>query len=597
MIIQMLIMFKEVIRFEQEGIIMYRYIKRLFDFILAATLLIIFIPLFLIVAVLIKCDSPGPIFFRQKRVGIHKKNFMIYKFRTMGNNTPKNVPTAKLMSAEQHITNVGKFLRKSSIDELPQLFNIIKGEMSIVGPRPVIPAEEELIQERTELGAYAILPGVTGLAQINGRDSVGIVEKARYDGEYAKKESFLYDVKILMSTIAYVLKMDDVIEGIMELPDYTEDLSDTRKKILILGNSETVIYNFRLELVERLLADGHEVVISSPPGEKITKLVALGCLHETVEMNRRGTNPLSEIKLLLHYYKLMKRTQPDIVFSYTIKPNIYGALAAKRYGISYVTNVTGLGSALENAGLLQKIMVQLYKIALSQVQTIFFQNEKNREFFTTHNIAVDKHSLLPGSGVNLERFELLDYPSTEETTDFVFISRIMKEKGIDEYLKAAKYIKEKYPKTNFHIAGYFEEDYEEMIENYHNQGIIIYHGLLNDVREILGKTHCTVLPSYHEGMSNVLLESAASGRPVLASNIHGCKETFEEGVSGFGLEPRSAQSLIATMEGFLSLSHQEKQQMGLAGRAKMEKKFSRQIVVSNYLQELDKVAEKVLEVQ
>jgi lipopolysaccharide/colanic/teichoic acid biosynthesis glycosyltransferase/glycosyltransferase involved in cell wall biosynthesis len=576
---------------------MYPYVKRLFDFILSMIMLIILTPLFLMVALLIKLDSPGPVFFKQERLGIHKKSFVIYKFRTMSNGAPKNVPTAMLVDAKSHITNVGKFLRKSSIDELPQLFNIIKGEMSIVGPRPVIPTETELVSERTKHGVYSTLPGVTGLAQINGRDLVGIYEKAQFDGEYAKKESFLFDIKILMSTIAYVLKMDGVVEGIMELPDHTEELPEIQKKILMLGNSETVIYNFRLELVERLLADGHEVIISSPPGKKITKLVEIGCTHEPVVMNRRGTNPISEMKLLLHYYKLMKRVQPDIAFSYTIKPNIYGALAARKYGISYVTNVTGLGSAIENAGLLQKIMVQLYKFSLSKVQTIFFQNEKNREFFTENNIAIDRHSMLPGSGVNLEQFQLLEYPKAKATTDFVFISRIMKEKGIDEYLAAAKYMKQKYPETNFHIAGFFEEGYEETLSRYHNDGTIIYHGLLDDVRTLLAETHCTVLPSYHEGMSNVLLESAASGRPILASNIHGCKETFEEGVSGFGLEPRSIQSLIEAMEQFLKLSFQEKRQMGIAGRQKMEKKFNRQIIVTNYLQELDKVVGKVLEVQ
>lgn len=576
---------------------MYLSAKRIFDLVISSVILIVLSPLLLLVAILIKLDSPGPVFFKQERVGIHKKTFIIYKFRTMANDSPKNVPTALLSDSKKYITRVGKFLRKSSIDELPQLFNIIKGDMSIVGPRPVIKAESELINKRTHFGVYSILPGVTGLAQINGRDKVGIAEKAQFDGEYAKKESFLYDVKILLGTIAYVLKMDDVVEGIMELPDHTENQPDIRKKILMLGNSETVIYNFRLELVERLLADGHEVVISSPPGTKISKLVSMGCTHETVQMNRRGTNPFSELKLLIYHYKLVKRIQPDIVFSYTIKPNIYGALAAKKYGISYVTNVTGLGSAIENAGLLQKIMVQLYKFALSKVQTIFFQNEKNRQFFKSHNIAVDKHSMLPGSGVNLDQFHLLDYPSTKETIDFVFMSRIMKEKGIEEYLEAAKYIKAKYPQTNFHIAGFFEEAYGEIIEEYHERGIIIYHGLLNDIRHLLKKTHCTVLPSYHEGMSNVLLESAASGRPVLASNIHGCKETFEEGVSGYGLKPQSTQSLIDSMEHFIALSHQEKKQMGIAGRQTMEKKFNRQIVVKNYLQEVEKVVGKVLEVQ
>ena len=576
---------------------MYPYTKRIFDFMSSITILILLSPLLLLVALCIKLDSKGPVFFRQERIGIHKKPFIIYKFRTMYLKTPKNVPTAMLLSPEKHITRVGKWIRKTSIDELPQLFNILKGQMSIVGPRPVIAAEAKLIQARTKLGVYSILPGVTGLAQINGRDLIDIQKKAQLDGEYAKKRSFLFDLKVLMSTIAYVLKMNDIAEGIMELPDYTEKLPEIRKKILMLGNSEIVIYNFRLELVERLLADGHEVIISSPPGEKIEKLVEMGCVHDSVEIDRRGTNPVSEIRLLVHYYKLIKKVQPDIVFSYTIKPNIYGALAARKMGVPYVTNVTGLGSAIENKGLLQRFMIQLYRISLSKVQTVFFQNEKNRQLFSNHKIAVNKHIILPGSGVNLKKFNLLKYPSTKETINFVFISRIMKEKGIDEFLEAAKKIKEKYPQTRFHIAGFFEEEYEKVIEDYTKRKIIQYHGMLSDVRELLSKTHCTILPSYHEGMSNVLLESAASGRPILASNVPGCIETLDEENSGYSFEPQNTKSLIAAIERFLALSHKEKENMGLAGREKMEKEFDRQVVVNNYLEELNKVIEKVLEVR
>ena len=576
---------------------MYPYAKRIFDFMSSVTILILLSPLLLLVALCIKLDSKGPVFFRQERIGIHKKPFIIYKFRTMYLKTPKNVPTAMLLSPEKHITRVGKWIRKTSIDELPQLFNILKGQMSIVGPRPVIAAEAKLIQARTKLGVYSILPGVTGLAQINGRDLIDIQKKAQLDGEYAKKRSFLFDLKVLMSTIAYVLKMNDIAEGIMELPDYTEKLPEIRKKILMLGNSEIVIYNFRLELVERLLADGHEVIISSPPGEKIEKLVEMGCVHDSVEIDRRGTNPVSEIRLLVHYYKLIKKVQPDIVFSYTIKPNIYGALAARKMGVPYVTNVTGLGSAIENKGLLQRFMIQLYRISLSKVQTVFFQNEKNRQLFSNHKIAVNKHIILPGSGVNLKKFNLLKYPSTKETINFVFISRIMKEKGIDEFLEAAKKIKEKYPQTRFHIAGFFEEEYEKVIEDYTKRKIIQYHGMLSDVRELLSKTHCTILPSYHEGMSNVLLESAASGRPILASNVPGCIETLDEENSGYSFEPQNTKSLIAAIERFLALSHKEKENMGLAGREKMEKEFDRQVVVNNYLEELNKVIEKVLEVR
>lgn len=370
------------------------------------------------------------------------------------------------------------------------------------------------------------------------------------------------------------------------------------KKILMMGNTEITIYHFRRELVERLLEEGHQVYISSLPGDRVNELVEMGCVHEAIEqMDRRGTNPISEMKLLNHYFRVMKRVQPDIVFSYTIKPNIYGAIAARRYGIPFVSNVTGMGSAFKRNGLFSKMIIQLYKIALADAQTVFFQNEQNQQYFMAHHIAPKKHRLLPGSGVNLEHFKLLEYPETNATIDFVFISRLMKEKGIDEYLKAATYIKDKYPNTRFHIAGFFEEGYEEIVREYENNGIINYHGMLEDVRGILLKTHCTVLPSYHEGMSNVLLESAASGRPVLASNIPGCQEIFDEGISGFGLEPGSTESLIHAMEQFLSLTHEEKRAMGLAGRNKIEKQFDRQLVVNQYLEEIEKIVEESVEVR
>lgn len=576
---------------------MYPFIKRLFDLTFSIVMLVLLSPLFLIVALCIKLDSPGPVFFTQERMGLDCKPFTIYKFRTMYVDTPENIPTSMLYNPKQHITRVGSILRKTSIDELPQLFNIIKGEMSLVGPRPVIGLEEDLIEERENLGVYTVLPGVTGLAQINGRDQVTLFEKARMDSEYVVKQSFLYDFKILVSTFAYVLKMDGIVEGVMSLPDGTERVDKPRKKILMLGNSEIVIYNFRLELIQRLLDNGHEVIISSPPGEKILRLIEMGCRYEPVEIDRRGINPATDLKLIRSYHRLMKEVKPDMVFSYTAKPNIYGGLAAKRYNIPFVSNVTGLGSAVQKAGLLKRLMVLMYRISMANVQTVFFQNEKNREFFINNNIAMDRHEMLPGSGVNLDHYSLLDFPSTDETIDFALISRIMKEKGVDEYLEAAKYIKEKYPQTRFHIAGFFEEEYEEIVQEYVDKGIVIYHGMLEDVRELLKKTHCTVLPSYHEGMSNVLLESAASARPIIASNINGCKETFDEGISGFGIKPRDAEDLIQAMEKFISLSHDEMKAMGLAGRKKMEKSFDRERVIDSYMLEIDKVMEKVLGVQ
>lgn len=358
------------------------------------------------------------------------------------------------------------------------------------------------------------------------------------------------------------------------------------KRILFLVNHDVVIYNFRKELVERLLSDGNEVVISSPYGERIDLLKELGCKYVPVKMDRHGKNPLDEMKLILYYIELIRVVQPDIIFSYTIKPNLYGALAAAVCKVPIVVNITGLGSAVENPGKLQKLMIIAYKIALRKVQTVFVQNEENRQFFIDNHIAVDKLKLLPGSGVNLEQFHVLEYPD-DKTVEFVFISRIMKEKGIDQYLEMAKYIKEKYPNTRFHICGFCEEEYETTLKELGEKGTIIYHGLIMDVREVLQYTHCTIHPTYYpEGLSNVLLESAASGRPIISTNRSGCREVIDDGVNGYIVPVKNVKELIKVVEKFLSLSNEERKAMGLAGRRKVESEFDRIKVIEKYKEEL-----------
>ena len=357
-------------------------------------------------------------------------------------------------------------------------------------------------------------------------------------------------------------------------------------KVLFLVNHDVVIYNFRLELVERLLAEGHQVVISSPYGERIDDLVALGCEFRPITLSRHGMNPVQEMKLLWDYLKLIKKEKPDIVFTYTIKPNIYGGMACTLRKVPYVVNITGLGTAVENSGLVQKITVMLYRLALARVQRVFFQNEENRQFFVDRKLAMGKHGMLPGSGVNLQRFSPLEYPG-EETTEFVFISRIMKEKGADQYLEAAEYIREKYPNTRFHICGFCEQAYEQKLKDLHDKGIIIYHGMVRDVKQVIAKTHCTIHPTYYpEGLSNVLLESAACARALITTNRSGCREVIDNGINGFVVEQKNAQDLIDKIEVFLALPWEQKKAMGVAGRAKVEREFDRQIVVEKYLQEM-----------
>lgn len=358
-------------------------------------------------------------------------------------------------------------------------------------------------------------------------------------------------------------------------------------KVLFLVNHDVVIYNFRLELVEKLLMEGHQVVISSPYGERIDALKSLGCEYYEQPISRHGINPFKELFLIRSYKKLIKKVSPDIVFTYTIKPNIYGAIACRKMGVPCVANITGLGTAVENSGLMQKITVLLYKYAFSKIKRVFFQNEENQQFFVDQKIALGKHGLLPGSGVNLERFSPLPYPR-DDMIEFAFVSRIMKEKGIDQYLEAATHIRKKYPHTVFHVCGFCEQAYEEKLKQLDHEGVIVYHGMVRDVKSVFAHVQCIVHPTYYpEGLSNVLLESLACARPIITTNRSGCREIVDDGVNGFIVKQKDSSDLIEKIEKFLLLTWDTKRHMGEAGRAKVEREFDRNIVIDCYLKELE----------
>lgn len=360
-------------------------------------------------------------------------------------------------------------------------------------------------------------------------------------------------------------------------------------KILILVNHDIGIYNFRLELVEKLIVAGYDVYVSSPYGERIDDLVKIGCKYEKTEFSRHSRNLFREICFLIKYYKLIKKINPDIVLTYTIKPNIYGGIVCSKLKVPFVVNITGLGTAVENGGIIQKItLLLLYKFALKKAQKVFFQNSENRDFMIKHHIVKDNYALLPGSGVNLNHYQVLDYPP-QDVIEFAFISRIMKEKGIEQFLDAAKYIRNKYPNTRFHVCGFCEQEYDKILKDLNDNGTIIYHGMVRDVRTILKNVHCTVHPTYYpEGLSNVLLESCACGRPIITTNRSGCREVIDDGINGFICKQKDSEDLIKQIEKFISLPYEKKKQMGLAGRAKVEKEFDRNIVVQAYLNEIER---------
>lgn len=906
-------------------------IKPAMDKILSFGSLILLTPFFIAISVIIYFDDPGPIFFSQLRVGKDKKLFTLHKFRTMKMSTPHDVPTHMLINPEQYITRIGKILRWTSLDELPQIWDIFRGKMSIIGPRPALWNQDDLVAERDKYAANNIMPGLTGLAQINGRDELEIVDKARIDGEYAVTlrnggfKAAIQDINCLWGTLVGVLKHDGIVEGgtgeihrtgeqnkndnfeikgtrvfhenlieeygykkkfdidksihnkkkvlitgagsyigesfknyvkenynnnlsldVIDMVDgswkdydfssydsvfhvagiahadvgkidrktqkkyylvntqlaietakkakesgvkqfifmssmivygdaapygkkkiideytvpspsnyyggskweaekgikklssvqfkvtilrppmiygkgskgnypilakwakrlpvfpnvdnyrsmlYIENLCEflvllilsgegglffpqnkkyvktsemvkeisniegrntyiTRvlnpfvlvgsrvpgkiqklidkafgsfiysqklsvydgidyqvkdfkesiegaegrnkesKAILIFVNHDVVIYNFRLELVERLLSEGYEVHISSPYGERIDDLVAIGAKYHEIFIDRHGMNPIAEFFILKEYKKLIASIRPIIALGFTIKPNIYGAMAAKAFHIPFIANITGLGMAVEKGGAIQRFTLLLYKIAFTNVQTVFFQNEENMAFFKKQQIASDMHKLLPGSGVNLDRYPLTAYPrcgdgKKGETIKFAFISRIMKEKGIEQYLMAAEEIQKRYPVTEFHVCGFCEPEYKGRLEEMEKKGIVIYHGMIKNVAGFISKMNCIIHPTYYpEGLSNVLLEACSSGRPIITTDRAGCREVVNNNVNGYIVHEKKSKELVHAIEKFINLNYKQKKEMGLEARKLVEKKYDRQIVIEQYMKEI-----------
>lgn len=360
-------------------------------------------------------------------------------------------------------------------------------------------------------------------------------------------------------------------------------------KILFEVNSGGGLYKFRAELIKQLISENHEVYVSLPIDKWTPAITEMGCICCEIIVDRHGKNPFKDFELIKTYKKLIKEIKPDIVFTYTIKPNSYGGMACASLGIPYVANITGLGTAIENGGVMQKIALTVYKYGLRKAQKVFFQNTENRDFLLSRGIVKGAYDLLPGSGVNLEKFRLLDYPNGD-TVDFSFISRIMKEKGIDQYLEAAQIIRKRHPETRFHVCGFCEQAYEDRLRELENNGIIINHGLVSDITEIQKKSSCTIHPTYYpEGLSNVLLESAASGRPIITTDRSGCREVIDDGVNGFIVKQKDTEDLVRQIEKFLALPWEKRREMGLAGRAKVEKDFDRRIVVEKYMKELEKI--------
>jgi len=361
------------------------------------------------------------------------------------------------------------------------------------------------------------------------------------------------------------------------------------KTVLFLSNHFITLYAFRRELIERLVGLGHRVVLSMPADEQNAYFRELGCEIIETPMSRRGLNPLEDVSLLRRYRQLMREVKPDIIFSYTSKPDIYGSMASASLGLRQVCNITGRGNALAYDNALAAVVRSLYRLSVSRAYKVFFQNADDRDYFVRHGIVKDNWALIPGSGVNLTQHTLTPMPDDGEIR-FLYSGRIMAVKGIDQLLDCAVAVRRRHPNTRFLLAGFVEqEEYAQKLRDYEAAGFVEHLGFQKDIDAVIRRCHCTILPSHGgEGVPNAVLESAATGRACIVSNVPGSRDAVEDGVTGYLFEPGSSADLIDKAERFLALTKEQREQMGRAGREKVEREFDREIVIRAYLDEVEK---------
>ena len=363
-------------------------------------------------------------------------------------------------------------------------------------------------------------------------------------------------------------------------------------KILICRITDDGILERSSKLIQALIQSGHEIVVATPRGTTFQQIINLGCKHIEVFIQNHGTNPVKDIGLYKQYKKIIKTEKPDLALLYTTKPNIYCGAACRRLSVPVIMNITGLGSALGNEGILQKLLIMLYKVACNgkNMKAIMFQNEGSMDFFEKYNIGdFNIYKRIPGSGVDLEKFQVQPFP-TSNTVDFLFIARVMKQKGIDQYIEASKRIHKSHPEAVFHVLGECSEEYKTILDQECRSGNIVYHGKVSNIPEYLKMAQCTVQPSYYpEGISNVILEAAASGRPVITTDHTGCREGVDDKITGFIVPIKDTDALEVAISKILSMSRDDRAAMGLRGRKKMEAEFDVNIIKDVYIDLINRV--------
>ena len=376
------------------------------------------------------------------------------------------------------------------------------------------------------------------------------------------------------------------------------NMSKNKPLIALLTNNDDDIYCFRKELIEGLINEGYEMLISCPNGPKFDLMRDIPFRYDDPVIDRRGTNVIADAKLFLHYRKLFKNERPDVVLTYTAKPNVYASIAARSLNIPYINNVTGIGSVVNMTGLKKSFILWLFKLAYKGATCVMFQNSTNMKLAIDSGMVKGDYKLIPGSGVDLNRYPLQTYPDGGDgiegnTVVFNYIGRILHDKGVDDYIEAAKRIKKKYPNTEFNMIGFIEpteNHYEKELADLEKKGIVYYRGSQKDVKPWIKRAHAIIHPStYGEGMSNVLLENASSGRFLITTDNPGCKETVINGKSGYIYHGGNVDELVESITKFLNLDNDTRKSMGIEGRKHVESNFSREIVVDAYKEKINKI--------
>jgi len=367
--------------------------------------------------------------------------------------------------------------------------------------------------------------------------------------------------------------------------------TDVGLKCLLSTNTSWNIINFRAGLIRALGARGFQVIAACPIDAHTPHLAEIGCRHIQLAMDNKGTNPAADSALLLRYLEVMRHERPDVYLGWTIKPNIYGSLAAHLLGIPVINNVSGLGTAFLSDSWLTRVVKPLYRVALRRSACVFFQNCDDRDLFVhSHLVRQKQAQLLPGSGIDLDYFSPAPPAprNRHEGPIFILIARLLWDKGVGEYVEAARLVKERIPQARFRLLGFLDVANRsavprEVVQAWVREGVIEYLGHADDVRPQVSSADCVVLPSYREGMSRSLLEAAAMGKPLITTDTPGCRDVVDDGVNGWLCKAKDVTDLAEKMLRFTDMTEAQSQEMGRQSRLKAEREFDEKLVIDAYI--------------